>query len=102
MGQWTRLLGPNEIDGLPVSPGKAYTLLTDHLITGKPFGSEPAKKCFQVKPSMHISRFIAQSILIAVYLLKCPTINNICICIILVSLVGYFSLTLMSRYDHSC
>ena len=29
-----RPLGPKEIDGLLVHPGKAYTLLTDHLITG--------------------------------------------------------------------
>ena len=27
-------LGPKEIDGLLVPPGKAYTLLTDHLNTG--------------------------------------------------------------------
>ena len=27
-----RPLGPKEIDGLLVPPGKAYTLLTDHLI----------------------------------------------------------------------
>ena len=27
-------LGPKEIDRLRVSPGKAYILLTDHLITG--------------------------------------------------------------------
>ena len=27
-------LGPKEIDELLVPPGKAYTLLTDHLITG--------------------------------------------------------------------
>ena len=27
-------LGPKEIDGLLVPPGKAYTLLIDHLITG--------------------------------------------------------------------
>ena len=26
--------GPIQIDGLLVSPGKSYTLLTDHLITG--------------------------------------------------------------------
>ena len=26
--------GPKEIDGLLVPPGTAYTLLTDHLITG--------------------------------------------------------------------
>ena len=25
--------GPKEIDGVLVSPGKPYTLLTDHLIT---------------------------------------------------------------------
>ena len=33
-------LGPTEIYGLP--PGKAYTLLTDHLITGLPLRSVPA------------------------------------------------------------
>ena len=27
-------VGPKEIDGLLVSPGKTYTLLNDHLITG--------------------------------------------------------------------
>ena len=30
----SRPLGPKEIDGLLVSPGKACSLLTDHLITG--------------------------------------------------------------------
>ena len=30
-----RPLGPKEIDGLLVPPGKAYTLPADHLITGK-------------------------------------------------------------------
>ena len=30
----THPLGAKEIDGLLVHPGKAYTLLTDHLITG--------------------------------------------------------------------
>ena len=29
-----RPLGPKEIDGLLVPPGKACSLLTDHLITG--------------------------------------------------------------------
>ena len=29
-----RSLGRKEIDGLLVPPGKAYTLLTDHVITG--------------------------------------------------------------------
>ena len=29
-----RPLGPKEIDRLLVPPGKAYTLLTDHLIAG--------------------------------------------------------------------
>ena len=29
-----RPMGPKEIDGLLVPPDKAYTLLTDHLITG--------------------------------------------------------------------
>ena len=28
-----RPLGPKDIDGLLLPPGKAYTLLTDHLIT---------------------------------------------------------------------
>ena len=52
----SRPLGPKEIDGLFVSPGKACSLLTDHLITGKPLRSELAKeKWFQVKPSTHIS-----------------------------------------------
>ena len=32
MGHGT--LGPKEIDGLLVPPGKAYTLLNDQLITG--------------------------------------------------------------------
>ena len=36
--------GPGEIDGLPVSPGKASNLLTDRLITGKPLMSEPAQE----------------------------------------------------------
>ena len=31
-GRWE--YGPKEIDGLIVPPGKAYTQLTDHLITG--------------------------------------------------------------------
>ena len=30
----SRPFGPKEIDGLLVPPCKAYTLLTDHLITG--------------------------------------------------------------------
>ena len=29
-----RPLGPKEIDGLLVPPGKASSLMTDHLITG--------------------------------------------------------------------
>ena len=37
-------LGPKEIDGLLVPPGKAYTLLTDNLITGKPLWFEPAQE----------------------------------------------------------
>ena len=35
---------PREIDGLLVPLGKAYRLLTDHLITGKPLRSEPPQK----------------------------------------------------------
>ena len=40
--RYLRPLGPKEIDGLLVPPGKAYTLPTDHLITSKPLRSEPA------------------------------------------------------------
>ena len=35
-------LGPKETYGLFVPPGKAYTLLTDHLIIGLPLMSVPA------------------------------------------------------------
>ena len=50
-----RPLGPKEKDGLFVPPGKAYTLLTDHLITGKPLWFASAKeKVFGVKPYIHI------------------------------------------------
>ena len=34
MGIWAPPNAPQEIDWLLVPPGKAYTLLTDHLITG--------------------------------------------------------------------
>ena len=37
-------LGPKEIYRLLVSPGKTYTLLTDHLITGLPLRSVPAQE----------------------------------------------------------
>ena len=41
--------GLKKIDGLFVPPGKAYTLLTDHLITGTPLRSELAhEERFQV------------------------------------------------------
>ena len=40
----TRPLGPKEIDSLLVPPGKAYTLLTGHLITGYLLWSEPAQE----------------------------------------------------------
>ena len=53
----TRPLGHKEIDGLLVLPGKAYTLLTDHLITGKPLWSEPAQNVVQVIPSIRTSLF---------------------------------------------
>ena len=36
--------GPKEKDGLLVPLGKVYTLLTDHLITGKPLWFEPAQE----------------------------------------------------------
>ena len=39
-----RPLEPKEIDGLLVPPGKAYTLVTDHLITGYPLRSESAQE----------------------------------------------------------
>ena len=39
------VIWPKEIHyGLLVPPGKAYTLLTDHLITGKPLWVEPAQE----------------------------------------------------------
>ena len=51
-------LGPGEIDGLLVPPGKACSLLTDYLNTGELLGSEFAQeKRFQVKPSAPISLF---------------------------------------------
>ena len=51
-----RPLGPKEIDGLLVPPGKASTLLTDHLITGLPLKSEPAQEnWFKVKPFILMS-----------------------------------------------
>ena len=53
----THLLGAKEIDGLLVHPGKAYTLLTDHLITGEPLWSELAQNVVQVIPSIRISIF---------------------------------------------
>ena len=37
-------LEPKEIDELHVPPGKAYKLLTDHLITAFPLRSELAQK----------------------------------------------------------
>ena len=37
-------MAPNEIDGLLVPSGKAYTLLTGHLIAGKPLRFEPAQE----------------------------------------------------------
>ena len=50
-------MAPNEIDGLFVLPGKAYTLLTDQLITGISLWFEPAQEILvvQIKPSIHIS-----------------------------------------------
>ena len=51
----THPLGAKEIDGLLVHPGKAYTLLTDHLITGQPLWSELAQNVVQVIPSIRIS-----------------------------------------------
>ena len=51
-----RPLEPKEIDGLLVPSSKAYTLLNDRLITGKPFRSEPAQEeRVQVKPFIHAS-----------------------------------------------
>ena len=47
----THSLGPKEIDGLLVVPGKASNLLPDHLISGKLLPG----KVVQAKPSIHIS-----------------------------------------------
>ena len=55
-GLGPRPLGLREIDGLHVPPGKAYTLPTDHLITGKPLRSQPAQeRWFHIKSCMHLS-----------------------------------------------
>ena len=52
-----RPLGFEEIDRLLVPSGKAYTLLTGHLITGKLLRSEPAQERWcKAKPSVLISR----------------------------------------------
>ena len=53
----THPLGAKEIDGLLVHPSKAYTLLTDHLITGQPLWSELVQNVVQVIPSIRISIF---------------------------------------------
>ena len=47
--------GPKEIDGLLLPPGIAYTLLTDHLITGYPLRSEPAEEKWVLKPCIQTS-----------------------------------------------
>ena len=46
-------LGPK--DGLLVPPGKAYMLLTNHLITGQPLAQVSAcpENVAEVKPSIH-------------------------------------------------
>ena len=51
---WEDFSNWQEIDGLLVPPSKAYTLLTDHLITGKPLGLSLHRKLL-VKPYIHIS-----------------------------------------------
>ena len=59
-----RSLEPKEIDGLLVPPGKAYALLNDRLITGKPFRSEPAQEeRVQVKPFIHAIQHDIQHLL---------------------------------------
>ena len=37
-------MGPKEVHGQLVPPGKAYELLTDHMITDLPLWSEPAQE----------------------------------------------------------
>ena len=37
-------MGPKEVSGLLVPPGKASTLLVVHLITGLPLRSEPVQE----------------------------------------------------------
>ena len=48
-----RPLGPKEIDGLLVSPGKASSLLTDYLITGYPLRSELAQEKWFQSQTLH-------------------------------------------------
>ena len=45
-----RSLGPKEIDWLLVPPGKAYSLLTDHLITGPHRKSGSSQTIHTYKP----------------------------------------------------
>ena len=54
-----RPLGTKKIDGLLVPPGKAYTLLTDHLITGKPLWFEPALEKWLKSNHPYIQAFVA-------------------------------------------
>ena len=44
-----RLLRAKEINGLLVPPGKAYKLLTDHLITGHRSGFSMPRKCGSIQ-----------------------------------------------------
>ena len=69
-------------------PGKTYTLLTDHLITGLPLRSVPAyEKWFQVKPSIHINSIGSEGSLYFKYLLDIMTSHK---------------MEAASRHDHCC
>ena len=81
-------LGPKEIYRLLVSPGKTYTLLTDHLITGLPLRSVPAQeKWFYVKPSIRISSIGLEGSLYFKHLLDIMTSHK---------------MGAASRHDHCC
>ena len=81
-------LGPKEIYGLFVPPGKAYTLFTEHLITGLPLRSVPVyEKWFQVKLPIHISSIGLEGWLYFKHLLDIMTSHK---------------MEAASRHDHCC
>ena len=52
-------MGPKEKDGLLVPPGKAYTVLTDHLIIAKLLWFEAAQEKWFKSSHPYIQAFVA-------------------------------------------